>query len=74
MLQGLDQRLKMEEVVPKMACWEAQMWHNPEGFELDPAEDVLMHCKKEYSFGRRLWLLQQSQKSAQQARWGRASS
>jgi len=41
MPQGLDPRSKME-VVPKMA-WhtrEAQTWDNPEGSELDPADDV----------------------------------
>jgi len=38
MLQGPDQRSIMEEVVPRHAR-EAQVRGNPEGGELDPAEE-----------------------------------
>jgi len=44
--QGLDQRSKMAEVVTKMVRREARMWHNPEGGNLDPADDVHRCCKK----------------------------
>jgi len=36
----------MEEVLPKMARREAQMWDNPGGGELDPAQGVRRRCKK----------------------------
>jgi len=38
--QGLDQRPKKEEVVPKMARRRGSDAENPEGGELDPAEDI----------------------------------
>jgi len=40
----------MEEVVPKMVLGEAQMRDNPEKGELDAADDVCRHCKKNFSF------------------------
>jgi len=42
---GLDQRSKMEEVVPKVVRREARMRDYPEGGELDRAEDVHRCCK-----------------------------
>jgi len=44
--QGLNQRSKMEEIVPKMLAGEAQIRDNPEGSELDPADDDRSRCKK----------------------------
>jgi len=38
--QGLDQRSKMEKVVPKMARRRAQVRDNPRRGDLDPAEGV----------------------------------
>jgi len=44
--QGLDQRSKMEEVVPKMTHRRSSDARHPEGDELDPADDVRRCCKK----------------------------
>jgi len=44
--QSLDQRSKMKEVMPKMAHWEAKLWDNPEGGELDSEVAVRKRCKK----------------------------
>jgi len=45
-----DPEVKMEEVVPKMAVGEAQMGDNPEGDDIDPADEVRRRCKKNSSF------------------------
>jgi len=45
--QDLEQRSKMEEVVyQRWLVGEAQIRDNPEGGELDPADDVCRCCKK----------------------------
>jgi len=46
--QGLDQKSKME-VVPKMTRRRGSDAGNPGEGELDPAEGVRRHCKKNYS-------------------------
>jgi len=46
--QGLDQKLKMEEVVPKMARREDQMSDNS-GVELDPTVEDRKRCMKNSS-------------------------
>jgi len=47
MPQDLDQRSKTEEVQWCQRCRaaDAPMWDNPEGDELDPAEDIRRLCK-----------------------------
>jgi len=44
--QGLDQRSKMKDVVPKMERRKAQMRDNPERDEINSAEGVRRRCKK----------------------------
>jgi len=46
--KGLDQRSKMEELVPKMACRRGSDVGNPRGSECDPAEGVPRRYKKNY--------------------------
>jgi len=36
----------MEELIPRWRAGDAQMRVNPEGGELDPADDVRWRCKK----------------------------
>jgi len=50
--QGLEQRLKMEEVVPKMACLGgfARMRNNPERGEIAPAVNTCRRCEKNSPF------------------------
>jgi len=46
--QGLDQRSKMEEVMPKMAR-RRDFWDNPERDEIDSVVEVRRGCKKNFS-------------------------
>jgi len=48
--QGLDQRSKMEEVVPNMARRRGSRMRDSQGGESDPAEGVRMRCMKNSPF------------------------
>jgi len=79
--QGLDQRSKMEEVVPKMACqrrtdarqsrrrWFKSCRGCPQALQ----EEFSCFILHGYEDKRRLWLWQRSQDSLQWTRRGRAS-